>query len=283
MPEGLWTRILRSVQSGRAHGTMYVRAKANFVDQVTEKERTATVNASSYCREILVEELYGQIYRMRSGEVMKNGWGAREIFETPRISTEPARISINISSGMGFKAENTRALRQMCDVIVGLPALLLSPNRPPGEWWNVKEKPDRAFHYCGVDSSFIFHPALVSIILGLLRQSVYLHREGEHTPLMEKVPRLEVVQALTTADHELAGKLVRKATRWIISTSTSAAFPLGRGNQGAKLLFLIHNSLMERGFDRTFGNLSRRCCQPYGGRTGVRSYFNKARVAKLSE
>lgn len=115
-------------------------------------------------------------------------------------------------------SKNTvQRFQEVCDALVGVPSVLLSPNRPPGEWWreHVAASAEKQVPWSATDNWFMRHPALLSIATGLFRQAVLLTKQGFADRVLECVRRSEVEEALTTADWRLAYKLALQLRPWI--------------------------------------------------------------------
>lgn len=162
--------------------------------------------------------------------------------------------------GLGFRPRHgcLEALNHALDCLVALPALLLNPDRYQGNWWKA-EKPEellvskQELRYYGVDSTCIYHPALLSLILGLFRQAVGLHQAGFTKDLEAVAPRERVVDVLTEADGVRALPLVRQLRPWLEADGKGTYFPIGPGQW--RFFLDLHRALYRHGFERVFGTI----------------------------
>jgi len=141
--------------------------------------------------------------------------------------------------------ESVRRFQEVCDALVGIPSVLLSPNRPPGEWWRDHgEVTEKSFiPWAGTDNWFMRDPALLAIATGLFRQAALLTIYGFADRVLECVKRSSVEEALTTADWRLAYKLALQLRPWI-------EVPCGKSGQQINYPFPL-------GFWRRFDYLQR--------------------------
>lgn len=150
--------------------------------------------------------------------------------------------------------------------LVSLPALLLNPDRYTGDWWEQTESQmmvvtrnsryyeEPTFEYWGADNSILQHPALVSIMFGLFRQAVVLHKAGMVHDLERVVSPKAVRTALFNSDEKAALKLVQKLEPWIFCPTANTYFPIS--GPGKWELFLnLHKALYKHGFTAVFGEV----------------------------
>lgn len=147
--------------------------------------------------------------------------------------------------------------------LVSLPALLLNPDRYTGDWWEQTESQimvqtrhsdEAVFQYWGADNSILQHPALVSIMFGLFRQAIVLHKAGMVQDLEKAVSPASVRTALFNSDEKAALKLVQKLKPWLYQGSANTYFPIS--GPGKWELFLnLHKALYQHGFTAVFGEI----------------------------
>lgn len=189
----------------------------------------------------------------------------------------------------------TAGLVDAVNTLVSLPALLLNPDRYTGNWWEQTEEQmldlrnnydGAVLHYWGADNSILHHPALVSIIFGLLRQAHSLHSAGFLEGLSKAVPPKAVRQALFNSDEKAALKLIQQAKPWIFCPTANTHFPIS--GPGKWELFLnLHKALYQHGFAAVFGEIENAWELASRGiktLSGSHSYFqNKKRVENVNK
>lgn len=189
----------------------------------------------------------------------------------------------------------TAGLVDAVNTLVSLPALLLNPDRYTGDWWEQTEDQmmnmkknygDPVVDYWGADNSILHHPALISIIFGLLRQATSLHRAGLLEGLSKAAPPQAVRQALFNSDEKAALKLVQQAKPWIFCPTANTHFPIS-GNGKWELFLNLHQALYKHGFEPVFGNVTAAWELASRGiktLSGSHSYFqNKKRVENVNK
>jgi hypothetical protein len=141
---------------------------------------------------------------------------------------------------------------------VGLLNVLLNPNRYTGNWWRTQKEEihDKQWlSYYGVDNSILYHPVLLSLYTGLLRQCLVLAGAGLAQPALHIVNRRAVAGALSTSDAERALELFKKMQPWIEVVDNpkhrATNFPVPKGS--FPKLMSLHHSLYAYGFEVTFG------------------------------
>lgn len=178
------------------------------------------------------------------------------------------------------------------DAVVGLPALLLNPERYTGNWWETSLEEfynGETLRWYGTDNFFLRHSSLVSMIMGLFRQAYLLHRVGLNRDLEKLAPREEVVQALRDSDPDRGFYLAQKIRDLIAPPRAAGHYPLGNGWE---LFANLHRAIYKHGYDEVFGGTiedawahQERC-----GSRGAVDYFVKGakkneaakRVARLA-
>lgn len=187
-------------------------------------------------------------------------------------------------------------LTHALNTLVSLPALLLNPDRYTGDWWEQTDAQimsrarygDLTISYWGADNSILQHPALVSLIFGLFRQAVVLHKEGRLDGLAKAVPPAAVREALLHSDEKAALKLVQKAKPWLRCPTNQTYFPIS-GDGKWELFLNLHKALYQHGFEKVFGDVvsawdlaSRGIKALNGAHTYFKSKKNVANVQKLA-
>ena len=147
--------------------------------------------------------------------------------------------------------------------LVSLPALLLNPDRYTGDWWEQTENQmmtktryydEPEFQYWGADNSILQHPALVSIMFGLFRQAVVLHKAGMVHDLEKVVSPAAVRTALFNSNEKAALKLVQKLKPWLYQERVNTYLPIS--GPGKWELFLnLHKAIYKHGFTAVFGEI----------------------------
>lgn len=151
-------------------------------------------------------------------------------------------------------------LIEVTDALVGPVCVLLNPDRYQGNWWETsvseseqfKRKYRHArFSWYGTDNFFLHHPALLSIVFGLFRQSVRLVRAKQVDGLFALAPRNEVKKVLTDADPEKSLKLIRKLSPYITARHSSDHYPIRKPN--FNFLLKLHTAIYKHGLTTVFG------------------------------
>lgn len=138
------------------------------------------------------------------------------------------------------------------DAVVGLPALLLNPERYTGNWWETSPREflqDEEIRWYGTDNFFLRHSSLTSMILGLFRQAYVIHLANLNRDLEKLAPRKEVVQALKDSDPERGLYLARRIRELIAPPRQAGYFPLGNNWD---LFVNLHRAIYKRGYDEVF-------------------------------
>lgn len=228
--------------------------------------------------------------------------------------------AINLGSKIDLFHESTRApgstillagmdhcMQPMCaelclhtlNTLVALPATLLNPDRYLGDWWvgqpeNLRDPKKTmwseeffdskdALTYYGVDNTILYHPALLTTIIGLLRQALAMHRLGLTQGLVNAVPPKELVKAISKDDTATCLRLFKAARPWLEANGKQEAFPIRKGDWN---LFLnLHKALYKHGFEGVFGSVEEGWSlqDHYMKYDGFKTYFNRGRQLKVEE
>lgn len=146
-------------------------------------------------------------------------------------------------------------LGNIMDTLVGNLALVLDPDPHYGEWW---QSPSTAPYddiqvFFGLNNSCLQHPAILHIILGMLRQAYLLFDEEKGGGLLKAVPYTNTKKALNNADWKQAWKNLEAARPWIEVTGAGDhhwPFPKGYWNR----LVALHRALYKKGPAKLFGH-----------------------------
>ena len=229
-----------------------------------------TVRGRSPCREGVLANLRCGMWDALTGPA---GGGAGWRDTSPRklrfgidleeeALKQPGQTVLRVHAAHSCKRSD-RAYQEfvwLSDATVGLLNVLLNPNRYTGTWWRTHKEEVQSDHdhgmlnYYGVDNTLLYHPALVSLNIGLLRQCVLIAGRGLARAALANVKRPEVVKALNQSDAEQALELFKKMRPWVEVTSQrehrAINFPVPKGSF-SKLLNL-HQALYIHGFEKTF-------------------------------
>lgn len=150
---------------------------------------------------------------------------------------------------------------EVADRIMGTVAVLLSPNRRQGNWWETDYtecvKPvggQSHIHWYGSDGFFLQHPTLVALMTGLIRQVALLCQIGEGQKIIEAVSRDRINQILTEADWRLALEAAEALRPWIEvpvprnGSQLNMPFPVGMWRR----LQRLHRAARRHGYDAIF-------------------------------
>lgn len=215
-----------------------------------------SVQATHICREsiifILQEKLRHKCVSPQSG-----GYTGKKTADL-EISLSPAEMRLRSSP---LRREKAQEFLDVADVVAGIPALLLNPDRRPGDWSQVRTEEEP--HWQGIDGAVLHHPVLISIVTGLFRQAWALCRASQADAIREQVPREEVVEALVKADRGMALRLLERARPWIQVPKGGGGglrhYPIPWYARQAKQVsywqrfIRLQRSLERYGFDKVFG------------------------------
>lgn len=265
------------------------------------RRHTVTVAGSS-CREGVLSQtqhsLRQALYGRNANYYSWSTNNARISLEHPSLK-QPGQTYLSIAKYGCVNAEVARKIRsvsesrrlqltQVADALVGNVCVLLNPDRYQGDWWQTfpdefVDDRDRVRWY-GADNTILYHPALVSLVLGLYRQACLLVRAGRASEILKIIPRQEVVQTLNDADPERALSNVKRLEDWIAINVPTGGYrsntPIRRGEL-PKLLSL-HKCIYTYGFEKTFGRSTKESWNltqdPYAGcSTGIHRYMGSRR------
>lgn len=214
-----------------------VHSSALLRDLKTEEEIKINITAYSDCREGLISDIRRTLQN-RTTKFVKAGRRAWEGANKPThsITLDDARclgkgntvLSVNEAFWkVCTTKDQVEEFLRVCDAIVGIPSLLLNPNRKPGEWWRtdpekaVREKPRvidwdaRVIDWNGTDNAFLRHPALFASVTGLFRQAFWLCRAGFGKKVLESVDYSKVEKVLTEPTWKEGLELAEALKTWI--------------------------------------------------------------------
>jgi len=152
---------------------------------------------------------------------------------------------------------------RVADYLVGNVCVLLNPDeRSEGDWWKTDLNnylvPDTAGKNCvgwnGTDNFFLHHPALMSLVTGLYRQSLLLTKAGYGEEILGSLDPEKVDKALTTGSWRQALANCKKLRSWIEVYTPGGQyannFPFP---EGYWLRFMrLHQALRRHGYREVF-------------------------------
>lgn len=216
-----------------------VNSSVFLTDLKTGEESKVNISTIGRCREGLIVDIRTALKRKTtnfdksaiSGAFAWNGTLSR----THSITLEDSRcrgkgdtiFSVRNTPGankiLPIPAKKVEEFLQVCDVIVGIPSLLLSPARKPGDWWRTDPKTaceprgnaTQDIHWCGADNALLRHPALFSSITGLFRQAFWLCEAGLGPKVLADVDRDRVEKVLTAPTWREGLELAEDLRTWI--------------------------------------------------------------------
>lgn len=239
--------------------------------------------------------------RKKVAEIQLDDESLKQPFVTKLWINMPERVNVPRSASRRTRRRSMLApissyqhLIHVTDALVAPVCLLLNPDRYAGDWWRTSLGEARGnttrFTWYGVDNFILCHPAVLSIVFGLFRQSVRLVRAGETGVLSDLVPRDEIRNALDQADADHAVDIVKRLKPLLGCKTTSRQYPIRAGQ--FNFLFDLHKAIYSKGLTEVFGPVSDawNCRQEYGGLTnGSYTYFgptsqnrNAKRVKELA-
>lgn len=216
---------------------MHVHSSVMIKDLKTEEEIKLNITSYAHCREGAISEIRTAMQRRCTNQI-KKGDKAWEVALKPTcsISLDDARclgvgdtvLSVHDTldyktKQYGIKDERLEEFLRVCDAIVGIPALLLNPNRKPGDWWrtdhNKAIKPQagdsRYIGWNGADNAFLRHPALFASMAGLFRQAFWLCKAGFGSKVLKELDYGRVEKVLTDPSWKEALELAESLKTWI--------------------------------------------------------------------
>lgn len=226
---------------------MDVHSSVMIKDLKTEEESKINIHSYAYCREGSISEIRTALQRKCTNQV-KKGDKAWEVALKPThdiILNDPrclgagdTVLSIHDTfdyktKQYGLKDEEVEGFLQVCDAIVGIPALLLNPNRKPGYCWRADLgeaiKPQlgnsRYIGWNGADNSLLRHPALFASITGLFRQAFWLCKAGYGDRILKDLDYRRVEKVLTDPSWKEALELAESLKTWIsVPTPAGGSF-----------------------------------------------------------
>jgi len=148
---------------------------------------------------------------------------------------------------------------RLCDAVVGPITVLLNPDRYTGNWWRTEVgdsmQRDGFLRWYGIDNTALWHPALVSLYTGLVRQCAFMARTGVVDQVLSDVEGLGLEECLTESDESLALEIMKKMEKWIAVPRPKSGgvenIPIPRGTLNK--ITSLHKALYNHGFSKTFG------------------------------
>lgn len=171
---------------------------------------------------------------------------------------------------------------QVANIVVGLPAALLDPNRRSGDWWVTPLKGFRGkapatgeapkadgqaqqnyLRWRGVDNFVLRHPALLATLIGLYRQAYLLCACGFGPQVLDSVNHDDVVEAISEAKWKPIFALADQARPWInvpaAQNSSPVNYPFPWHTPGRKKVSYwqrfvrLQRAVRRHGYDEVLG------------------------------
>lgn len=224
-----------------------------LTDHKTKKSQITTLRSESSCRETLIfniRQVFQNILytKCRTGT---NQWAVKlvknkDLDLTDNLLKTRGMTVLNIGKGVfGPTSSNfVKKFIKVTDIVMGPLMVLLSDGRPQGEWWKTPEDSIYQKHknfdcicWYGTDNFFMRHPALVSLVTGLYRQSALLCKAKMSDRIIESIDYNRIEECLSSGDCKLAIELVNETRQWIevpigkIGSNEHYPFPLGQWRQ----------------------------------------------------
>ena len=212
-----------------------VRSSVFLKDVETAEEIRMNIMSFSHCREGLISDIRTTL-KKRTTNFIKKGECAWEgvLAPTHSLTLNDSRclgawdtvLSVldvpDPTTGPIIKDNVVKKFLKVADAIVGIPSLLLNPNREPGDWWRTDTKTAcrgdshrRFIDWGGADNFLLRHPALLAIITGLYRQAFWLCRSGYEDKVLASVDYSQVEKVLTKPTWKEALELAEQLKTWI--------------------------------------------------------------------
>jgi len=231
-----------------------------------DEPKLRSISCRSSCREAINYQIRSSIRDISYRKENPALWSSplRKMFDID-LDLEQAHqpdvtklwINLPADSSKLYKSR-PRDFIKTTDAITGLTCLILNPNHYCGNWWRTplpsSKESSSVFLWYGTDNFFLAHPAITSIVFGLLRQSTLLATKDLQQTLQSLAPRSEVRKALDDSDHERALYLVKRLKPLIVSSSRSCFFPIRESH--FRFLFDLHRSSYKHGLKKVFGNIT---------------------------
>ena len=225
----------------RANGWIFTKPFLHILSAVmikdlkTEEETKLNITACRDCREGAIHDIRNAL-RKRCTNQIKTGGRAWEIELKPTHSISLGDIRClgagdtilsvrdsQVEHQYSIPNEGTEEFLRVCDAIVGIPSLLLNPNRKAGDWW--RTDPSKAIHsqdvvtrcigWNGADNAFLRHPALFASVTGLFRQAFWLCKAGLGNAVLKDLDYGRVERVLTDPSWKEALELAEGLKTWI--------------------------------------------------------------------
>lgn len=221
------------------------------------KETAHSISTFSSCREVIIGSIRTALQNLTTKKIpVGTSTWQKELKTTSDIILNDKRSNglknnyLTISTN-GFQFNNfptkksTDNLKfgkikleeflRVSDIVVGLPAALLNPNRMPGDWWHTNpEKARRGarIYWNGIDNTILQHPVITSTLTGLYRQAYCLCFGGFGPEVLKSGSYEEVQEAIDSGDWKEIFAQCEKFRPWINVPVPEAG--LGKGGN-------IHN------------------------------------------
>lgn len=261
-----------------------LRVKSSFSTLPLAGKKVAkkvTIDRQDHCRENLAHYLREDINVACWNQYPPKGKQNGGVFLGPADKLKPeewtpkTRISLEPSAGtttltaeqdadiFGDNYDFHVCMRECCiqpmlqllDTIVGLPCLLLNPEREKGDWWRTS-LPEvckkQEILWKGVDTSILRHPVLTSLILGFFRQAICMHTGGVAEKELEALaPYAEVKKVLDSCNMEKALKLAERLEPLLASRSNRGEyFPVSVAQW--PFFLQLCQAIRQHGYDKVF-------------------------------
>lgn len=215
----------------------YIRVRSSvFLEDLATSERNkVSISTVGCCREGLISDIR-TVLKGRTTNFIKKGENAWEgvLVPTHSITLEDARCrgkgdtALSVRDAFLLDTKKPRGVKveeflRVCDAVVGIPTLLLSPARQPGDWWRTDPKKsvkaDGEFgvelYWNGADNVLLRHPALFASITGLFRQAYWLCKAGFGPNVLADLDYGKVEKVLTEPTWKEGLELAESLKTWI--------------------------------------------------------------------
>lgn len=256
--------------------------KLHFPVTLVDKEnisrkKTIYISGNNACREVIINQVRNKLRRYVYGKASvsyfyPSSWDkVRWYIDLERESLKQPGKTFLIIGKRHFKGEVSKVkvadFIKLSNILVAPLNVMLNPNRYVGNWWETEieealENNNWGITYYGIDNTIGYHPALVSLYLGLLRQCALLINCDAHKQIFPLIDYREVENCLNNSDLDLAVRIVKKMKPWIAvpppapksiygySQNFATNFPVSPNNFSK--LFILQNLVYKKGLDKAF-------------------------------